>query len=152
MNESGEPGFLDKMEDERSAGNFLYKIGFSNIIVAGKGSPVTAGILNADGALSRGLADAPQKTLALFADADGRTVYMGEKERVEGLTTTLGLGPVEVILDDVEHNMPDREYILLSLSERDGRFVFNVCPADAPAEAVPALVDYLRRRHPRSAF
>src|SRR3989338_335739 len=84
MNENGEPGFLDKMEDERSAGLFLYTAGFSNIIVAGKGEPVSCGVLGADTALSRGLADAPQKTLALFADEEHRAVYLGEKEKEGG--------------------------------------------------------------------
>ena len=152
MNENGEPGFLDKMEDERSAGLFLYTAGFSNIIVAGKGEPVSCGVLGADTALSRGLADAPQKTLALFADEEHRAVYLGEKEKVEGLAATLRLDPVEVILDDNENQIPNRRYIILSLTEHAGRFAFNIRPADLSEKAAPAMVEFLRKRHPRAAF
>jgi len=150
MNESD--GFLDRMKDERSAGLFLKTIGFSSIIIAGKGKPVTSGVLSADDELSRGLADAPQNTLTLFADTDGRTVYMGDKEKVEGLAATLRLGHVELILDDNERQVPNRRYILLSLTEHGGRFAFNMCPSDLSEKPAPAMVEFLRKRRPRSAF
>src|SRR3989344_1597347 len=156
MDESGD-GFLDRMKDERSAGLFLKTIGFSSIIIAGKGKPVTSGVLSADDELSRGLADAPQNTLTLFADTEGRTVYMGDKEKVEGLAATLRLGPVEIILDEVilndnERQIPNRRYTLLSLTEHGGRFAFNMCPTDLSEKPAPAMVEFLRKRRPRSAF
>ena len=140
------------MKDERSAGLFLKTIGFSSIIIAGKGKPVTSGVLSADDELSRGLADAPQNTLTLFADTDGRTVYMGDKEKVEGLAATLRLGHVELILDDNERQVPNRRYILLSLTEHGGRFAFNMCPSDLSEKPAPAMVEFLRKRRPRPAF
>ncbi len=152
MDGGNERRFLDRMKDERSAGLFLYTIGFSSIIIVGEKGPVNCGVLSADDALSRGLADAPQKTLPLFADTDGRTVYGGNKEKVEKLAANLMLSPVQVILDDNVHNIPGRHYTLLSLTERDGRFAFNIIPTDLSEEAAPALVDFLRKRHPRPAF
>ena len=159
MDESGD-GFLDRMKDERSAGLFLYSIGFSSIIIAGKGAPVTCGVLNADDALSRGLADAPQNTLTLFADTEGRTVYMGRKDAVEKIvadSTPIELRSVEVILDEVilddnERQIPNRRYTLLSLTEHGGRFAFNMCPTDLSEKPAPAMVEFLRKRRPRSAF
>jgi len=154
MDESGD-GFLDRMKDERSAGLFLYSIGFSSIIIAGKGKPVTCSVLSADDALSRGLADAPQNTLTLFADIEGRTVYMGEKDAVEKIiadSTLIELRSVEVTLDDNERQIPNRRYTLLSLTEHGGRFAFNMCPTDLSEKSAPAMVEFLRKRRPRSTF
>src|SRR3989344_7440215 len=160
MDESGD-GFLDRMKDERSAGLFLYSIGFSSIIIAGKGKPVTCSVLNADNELSRGLADAPQNTLTLFADIEGRTVYMGQKDAVEKIiadSTPIELRSVEVILDEVildditRQVVPNKRYTLLSLTEHGGRFAFNMCPTDLSEEPAPAMVEFLRKRRPRSPF
>ena len=153
--EEGGDGFLDRMKDERSAGLFLKTIGFSGIIIAGKGKPVTCGVLNADDALSRGLADAPQNTLTLFADTEGRTVYMGRKDAVEIIvadSTPIELRSVEVILDDNERQIPNRRYTLLSLTEHGGRFAFNMYPTDLSEKPAPAMVEFLRKRRPRSTF
>src|SRR3989338_11292793 len=159
MDESGD-GFFDRMKDERSAGLFLYSIGFSSLIIAGKGAAVTSSVLNADNELSRGLADAPQNTLTLFADIEGRTVYMGQKDAVEKIiadSTPIELRSVEVILDevildDITRQVPNRRYTLLSLTEHGGRFAFNMYPTDLSEKPAPAMVEFLRKRRPRSAF
>ena len=142
-----EENFLERQEAEQSPGRLLHAFSFWNVIVVGKGDPVSTAALTADNAFSRGLADAPDKTLPLFADVEGRTVYAGQKDAIEKFIADapIELKPIEVILDD------NNVYTLLSLTERSARFAFNICPTGAPQEAAPALVDYLRKRHPRPA-
>ncbi len=99
-----------------------------------------------DDIFSNALAGAQGKTLALFGDPDAETVYVGDKEQIEGLYKTVGLKPVEIILGE------NKRLTLVSVTERSGSFAFNIGLSGAPERTQTITVEALNDMHPRAVF
>lgn len=134
----------EQLADKKSVGLLLRSIGYSAVIFA---DPKVAGnIATSDDTFSHALARAQRKTLGLFGDPDSETVYVGEKEEIEGLYNTVGLKPVEIILGENKH------FTLLSVTERAGSFAFNICLSGAPELTQVITVEALNDLQPRATF
>ena len=139
-----EEDVLEQMEPHKSVGTMLALLGYSAVVFADPQKGVN--ILKSDGIFFESLAKARGNTLALFGDPNSETVYVGDKEELEGLYTTVGLGPVELILDD------GKRFRLLSVNKSNDSFAFNICLPEAPEQTVLITVETLNDMYPRAAF
>ena len=134
----------EPVKEKKSIGALLRSIGYSAVIFADP--PKTANIATSDDIFSSALAGAKGKTLGLFGDPDSETMYVGNKEEIEGLYNTVGLKPVEIILGE------DKRLTLLSVTERSGSFAFNICLPEALEHTQIITVEALNDLYPRAAF
>ena len=134
----------EPLKEKKSVGWLLRSIGYSAVIFADP--KVGINIATSDDTFSDALARAREKTLELFGDPDSETMYVGDKEEIEGLYHTVGLKPVEIILGE------NRRLTLLSVTERSGSFAFNICLSGKPELTQVITVEALNDLHPRAAL
>ena len=136
--------FSGAVEREKERRRLLRSIGYSAVIFADP--KVGINIATSDDTFSDALARAREKTPELFGDPDSETMYVGDKEEIEGLYHTVGLKPVEIILGE------NRRLTLLSVTERSGSFAFNICLSGKPELTQVITVEALNDLHPRAAL
>src|SRR3989344_5555094 len=135
---------LEQVESHKSVGALLALLGYAAVVFAAP--KIGVNLLKSDGIFFESLAKAPENTLPVFGDSSAETIYVGDKEKLEGLYTTVGLGPVELILDE------GKRFRLLSVTARSGSFAFNMCLPEAPERTQLMTVEELNELYPRAAF